>query len=524
MAKRSTEMLYFTVMQFSLGRMGGYFSYVEPVTADIQADAYAGEFLYRNHFSQRPHLVGTEGECNHLKTSAFLSWSQLLAVAALETDSLMIGPNLSQLEPCTGVSNSSSIDTWLPGSTTLVSNSYQYSMYHSSCSKNTDEASSWDETESYHIGASTYAYEARCTDRKGLRHEKEIYSNLLYTERECLVYTHVYNKVRYGTPEYKHCTADDGYIESGNYKIKNRTDFYKNPSCSAWIFGISAESLRRASQSCRKALAQDSISVGLPKFRPMPVEETLLDDIYNLLDRAEMNLAATVIGLCGSIRNAKNLSLVFQKIRNAGGIRELLQSEASHLLKDKKLKTASDLYLTKKYVFDTTNMDIDDLVTKLSSRMRRSAMPVQHFSYSSYDTKMHTNVKHCIRISYKPLEQSWAQLNGLDLPLEATWDLLPWSFVVDWFTGIGDYIESTEKLDAIQEIDINSVTESLTFNSRSVRSVAVGDAEITYTSSQKYYCREVSNHLPPIYPLSPKLSNPFRHIIDGAALIFSKSK
>ncbi len=47
--------------------------------------------------------------------------------------------------------------------------------------------------------------------------------------------------------------------------------------------------------------------------------------------------------------------------------------------------------------------------------------------------------------SYSSLAARFASQLGLDAPLTVAWELVPFSFVVDWFIGVGEYLEALNK-------------------------------------------------------------------------------
>lgn len=125
-----------------------------------------------------------------------------------------------------------------------------------------------------------------------------------------------------------------------------------------------------------------------------------------------------------------------------------------------------------------------------------------------------------------------ASLLGLTgfAPLEVGWELLPYSFVVDWFYPIGNYLES---LSATAGLEIETVTETI-FTRTNVKvfrefheSESQHDGSTQLTSGNEsigtqltaYSCERKFSALTP--PTLPALKNPFsgKHFLNAAALI-----
>jgi hypothetical protein len=92
-------------------------------------------------------------------------------------------------------------------------------------------------------------------------------------------------------------------------------------------------------------------------------------------------------------------------------------------------------------------------VTTVKAYVRENEKLVYNLSDSAnnaiFDFQKHCDVRHTghIRLDFTPSDGPWsgtlAQL-GLTNPLELAWELLPWSFVADWFIPIGDYLSQLD--------------------------------------------------------------------------------
>jgi hypothetical protein len=83
-----------------------------------------------------------------------------------------------------------------------------------------------------------------------------------------------------------------------------------------------------------------------------------------------------------------------------------------------------------------------------------------------YETDYEISAKTHMYFKTMPLESNnklelIASLNGLKQPISAVWNLIPFSFVVDWFTNTGDLIEQFERTEPVLKYDIVSAGYSL---------------------------------------------------------------
>lgn len=109
--------------------------------------------------------------------------------------------------------------------------------------------------------------------------------------------------------------------------------------------------------------------------------------------------------------------------------------------------------------------------------------------------------------------------------LELVWDIIPFSFVVDWFLKVGDELEALDSRTLLSTYDIFSCVYSR-------RSEFVIDITKLFPDLAKRfsgeltivdYHRTVSNTCPPYQPLSGLVpTRPFTHWVEGAALIIQR--
>lgn len=109
--------------------------------------------------------------------------------------------------------------------------------------------------------------------------------------------------------------------------------------------------------------------------------------------------------------------------------------------------------------------------------------------------------------------------------LELVWDIIPFSFVVDWFLKVGDELEAADSRTLLSTYDIHSCVYSR-------RSEFVIDITKLFPDLAKRfsgeltivdYHRTVSDTCPPYQPLSGLVpTRPFTHWVEGAALIIQR--
>lgn len=97
----------------------------------------------------------------------------------------------------------------------------------------------------------------------------------------------------------------------------------------------------------------------------------------------------------------------------------------------------------------------------------------------------------------RPLESSFdnlalfASINGLSKPLTAAWNLIPFSFLVDWFVNVGDQIEAFEYHKPVARFDIIGACHSVKVQQTltcSVTHIDNTNGKETYVGSSQRTC------------------------------------
>lgn len=232
------------------------------------------------------------------------------------------------------------------------------------------------------------------------------------------------------------------------------------------------------------------------------IPPTLTDDIFSKFTLPDVN-------------NCENL-LQLKKIKESiPPIRDLIKRH--------NIKSLSGLYLWYKYTYSTSMMDLQAYYKFMLDYVQQSKSKSdnQHISltYSDVISTLKGSISRITRynIYTNTYNGGVMELLGLDVNLSNTWDLIPFSFVVDWFVNLGDILNTIDNSDTLSHVKVYSVCTSnkCTCSYHPFTSLGIFDAVCRTT-----YDRGISNTLP-VGNLSVSLKNPLRHIIDGGALIFA---
>lgn len=108
-------------------------------------------------------------------------------------------------------------------------------------------------------------------------------------------------------------------------------------------------------------------------------------------------------------------------------------------------------------------------------------------------------------------------------PLEIAWELVPYSFVVDWMFSIGDYLSSLDALRAVSTMSVSTVTK-VKYN-HNVKLKFTNTHGVTYSNHNgvrtfESHRRDIGHTLPlPSLP-TYKPSTSYKAVINGLALLW----
>lgn len=195
------------------------------------------------------------------------------------------------------------------------------------------------------------------------------------------------------------------------------------------------------------------------------------------------------------------------------------------------LKDASNLILQHDFGWLPTISDLKELfglITKhgpFFDKKGNRCLTAAHFSRVSNGNGFVSSITQRIKIAVKEEEDILSSLYqqtksmGFFPTLNNLWDLVPYSFVIDWFIDVGDFLERIDNRFFLATMDVQYVTMSFTEETQFVLPSSL--MPFTGTVTQRYYHRWVSDQCP-VPPLSLNVKQDFSHWVDAAALIYQR--
>lgn len=223
------------------------------------------------------------------------------------------------------------------------------------------------------------------------------------------------------------------------------------------------------------------------------------------------------------VNTIANMLEIADGIKKVPAILSSLKSLVSELLK---YTNPADAWLAYRYAIMTTLSDVRAIMTSLDDALARAAALYTGEWQRAYATEHETvgsvSITRTLKILLasdidNAIQQLWLMLHplGLQINFATIWDIIPLSFVIDWFVSIGDYLETIDKQLMFNETHFNF--GSCTSSVKAVTTVETAYGYITYTS----YVRQVLTEIPQIGHIShdPSDRTKIKRTIDGAALI-----
>lgn len=205
-------------------------------------------------------------------------------------------------------------------------------------------------------------------------------------------------------------------------------------------------------------------------------------------------------------------------------------------------KVISSLYLSYQYGARLTIKDIQSIgqgVIRMASQIKQgkritraaAAESIQPVSPHLYEIKRvaHLKIKYANHDAELGHWLSTASSLGFSLSLTNVWDMIPWSFVIDWFAGIQTWTERVDTANKIRRMDILAVTRS----EKRLAGVPLGYLLSLHLSGKKepflttgaltcrLYNRTVSRECP-VPRCRIDAPNSFDHWVEAAALFVQK--
>lgn len=169
----------------------------------------------------------------------------------------------------------------------------------------------------------------------------------------------------------------------------------------------------------------------------------------------------------------------------------------------------------------------------LTSPPRISRRSVSLTSVSEMDCSNNPSLYHCkgplkesVRLIYEATEElSVPRTLGLTDPLSVAWELIPYSFVADWFIPIGSYLENLNTIPSLSGRFLTTITRRSQCNfSANSASGVTWSIEPRVNSSFFYMERVISTSLAvpkPVFVKLPSALSPSR-IYNAIALVAQK--
>lgn len=225
-----------------------------------------------------------------------------------------------------------------------------------------------------------------------------------------------------------------------------------------------------------------------------------------------------------SINGIANVKELFEMGEAVSGFYKTLKS-----LPSKRAAAAAQAYLAVHYGFKLTVLDAIELrkTLKQYSEKRSSLSKCQA-------SKSWTVGPISYRAGYQVFYDEFAKLKStlqelllisdFALSSENWWDMVPYSFVVDWFIGVGDVLQALDNFyNLTQRHEVICAGKSI-LEERILSKSALGLADNLVTSpmvASRYYRMYQKKLVTP--SLVPSVTiNPFNHLIEAAALVISR--
>lgn len=136
---------------------------------------------------------------------------------------------------------------------------------------------------------------------------------------------------------------------------------------------------------------------------------------------------------CNSIANV---------LEAASTVETLIRGDFSKLLPS----NPKDAWLFYRYQYTTTKLDVEEY-RNLTDRLRALAsLPVIRSDGTAHDGALSCHCEIAVDPGYliPNTVKDWLEIYGLKLSAVNVWDMIPYSFVVDWFTHLGSFLEVLE--------------------------------------------------------------------------------
>lgn len=237
---------------------------------------------------------------------------------------------------------------------------------------------------------------------------------------------------------------------------------------------------------------------------PIPeldLEGTINEAVTQAFGNIDISQAAALMSLAEGQQTISSLCSIFKRL-----IAILLDLKKLRLIKVFKRLTAKEianLWMEARYAIRPLFYEVNGIVAAL--RVHDNARPFRQtfrgsssdsdsdtYDYVSGDARVYANIRErvertiTVRSGVLTAIEEASELNiwGFDQPLETVWEVIPFSFIVDWFFNVGQTIASWTPEGGVRTLASWYVVEDTT-----LQTVTLGDHGIkdSYASSRPGY-------------------------------------
>lgn len=221
-------------------------------------------------------------------------------------------------------------------------------------------------------------------------------------------------------------------------------------------------------------------------------------------------------------------NLTIPDVNNIENLKDLKEIKRSlppiiNLLKKRSFKSLAEFYLWYKYTYTTTKLDLKAYYDffhnwmaerSSSSNIKRTNVTIVR---SLPDKPISTTETTRFQIYSDNYNAGVLETLGLNLNLGNTWDLIPFSFVADWFINVGNVLANLDHYSVISKMNIHTVIISTKRVQDFQPLASYGCTSVCHVVN---YQRDISSSLP-LRQIEPSFVNPANHILDGTALVIA---
>lgn len=254
----------------------------------------------------------------------------------------------------------------------------------------------------------------------------------------------------------------------------------------------------------------------LPSSDPFKLSMVEWKDWGTLAHEASQTAIANQANMIAFVRDLRHPTKLIPKLRNL-----------------RKLKSWANALLSVKYGVLPTITDLKSIVAAV--RKRGPYLDKNGFStyskghWSSFDGvyglyTLEQHIKLAVAKEEDDLDRLVTSLESVGFwpDLNTLWDLVPYSFVIDWFVNVGELLARLDSRERLARLNIRYTTMSS--KESLIQEMDEATTHVTGKTSLVHYHRWVSDQCP-VPPLSLDSSpTPQRHWLEAGALILQRTK